>query len=143
MELSSFDSFLKELSNVASVPVSVHPNAGLPNEFGEYDESALEFAGYVEEFLENGWVNIVGGCCGTTPEHIEKLASIVANYPPRVAPEPSTALELSGLEPVIYTEESTFMNIGERTNVTGSRRFAKLVTNGDLDKAIEIAGSQS
>ena len=134
--------FLRELSEVAPVPVSVHPNAGLPNEFGEYDESAFEFGGFIEDFLESGFINLVGGCCGTTPEHIEQVATLVKNYPPRTIPEPSSALELSGLEPVVHDEGSMFMNIGERTNVTGSRKFAKLIIKGDLDTALVIARDQ-
>ncbi|MCL4130797.1 UNVERIFIED_CONTAM: hypothetical protein GTU68_021369 [Idotea baltica] len=134
--------YIQELSKIASVPVSVHANAGLPNEFGEYDESPLEFAGYNEDFLESGFVNLIGGCCGTTPEHIEQVFSLVDKFPPRAIPEPTSDLELSGLEPVIYRDSSTFMNIGERTNVTGSRRFAKLIIAEDFDTALEVARGQ-
>jgi 5-methyltetrahydrofolate--homocysteine methyltransferase len=131
--------FIEELSGVAHVPVSAHPNAGLPNEFGEYDETPTEFLGLIDEFAESGFLNIVGGCCGTTPEHIRRVAEAVVSRAPRKLPERNRAFQLSGLEPVEYTPESNFMNIGERTNVAGSRRFAKLVLAGDLEKALEVA----
>ncbi len=134
--------FLREISECAWVPVSVYPNAGLPNEFGEYDETPSEFANQVEDFLSSGFVNIVGGCCGTTPEHIKAVAALVENHSPRVIPERSRNLQLSGLEPMIYTPESNFMNIGERTNVTGSKKFEKLIQAEDLDAALEVARSQ-
>ena len=134
--------FIEELSGVAHVPVSAHPNAGLPNEFGEYDETPGEFLRLIDEFAESGFLNIVGGCCGTTPEHIRLVAEAVADRTPRKLPERNRAFQLSGLEPVIYTPESNFMNIGERTNVAGSRRFAKLILAGDLEKALEVARHQ-
>lgn len=134
--------FLRELAECAWVPVSVYPNAGLPNEFGEYDETPSEFAAQVEDFLSSGFVNIIGGCCGTTPEHIRAIAALVDKYSPRVVPERSRSLQLSGLEPMIYTEDSNFLNIGERTNVTGSKKFEKLIQAEDLDAALEIARNQ-
>ncbi len=134
--------YIEELSSVAPVPISAHPNAGLPNEFGEYDETPGEFLHLIGEFARSGFLNIVGGCCGTTPEHIRLVAEAFQSIPPRKPPERSTFLQLSGLEPVIMTPESNFMNIGERTNVAGSRRFAKLVLAGDLESALEVARHQ-
>lgn len=134
--------FLQELSRIAWTPISVYPNAGLPNEFGEYDESPAEFGRNIEDFLSSGFINIVGGCCGTTPDHLREVVKAVKNYKPRVFEPKPKKLFLSGLEPVIYTEESNFMNIGERTNVTGSKKFAKLILNDKLDEALEVAKSQ-
>ena len=134
--------FLQELSRVAWTPVSVYPNAGLPNEFGEYDELPAEFGRNLEDFISSGFVNIVGGCCGTTPDHLREVVKVAEKYKPRTFKAKPKKLFLSGLEPVVYTEESNFMNIGERTNVTGSRKFAKLILNNDLDKALEVAKSQ-
>ncbi len=134
--------FIEELSRIAPVHVSAHPNAGLPNEFGEYDETPQEFFRLIEDFTRSGFLNIVGGCCGTTPEHLRLVADSVSNIPPRKPPEKSPHLQLSGLESVVLTPESNFMNIGERTNVAGSRRFAKLILEGDLEKALGVARSQ-
>jgi 5-methyltetrahydrofolate--homocysteine methyltransferase len=134
--------FLRELSDNASVAISVYPNAGLPNEFGEYDETPKQFANAVEEFLEGGFVNIVGGCCGTTPDHIAAVVERLERYQPRAIPEIRRDLQLSGLEPQIHTAESNFMNIGERTNVTGSKKFKKLIQAGDFEAALEVARSQ-
>ncbi len=134
--------FIEELSNVAPVPVSAHPNAGLPNEFGEYDETPAEFLRLIGNFARSGFLNVVGGCCGTTPEHIRLVAEAVESVTPRKPPERTNHLQLSGLEPAILTPESNFMNIGERTNVAGSRRFAKLILAGDLEKALEVARNQ-
>ncbi|MCB0323612.1 MAG: methionine synthase [Bdellovibrionales bacterium] len=134
--------FLRELSDHASVAVSAYPNAGLPNEFGEYDETAEEFAQAVEDFLQAGFLNFVGGCCGTTPEHLRLVADLVTRYQPRRIPEPSPYLELSGLEPLVLTPESNFLNIGERTNVTGSKKFEKLIQAGDLEGGLEVARQQ-
>jgi 5-methyltetrahydrofolate--homocysteine methyltransferase len=134
--------FIEELSRVASVSVSAYPNAGLPNEFGEYDETPREFAEQCEDFISSGFINIIGGCCGTTPAHLRAVAQIVPKYSVRQIPEASTVLELSGLEPLRYTEDSNFLNIGERTNVTGSRKFAKLVIADDLDAALTVAQNQ-
>lgn len=134
--------FIQAMSRVASVPVSAHPNAGLPNEFGEYDQSAREIAELITDFADSGFVNIVGGCCGTTPTHIKAIADAVANLQPRNVPEPSPYMQLSGLEPVTVRPESNFVNVGERTNVTGSRKFAKLIINEDYETALSIANDQ-
>ncbi len=134
--------FIEELSGAAPVPTSAHPNAGLPNEFGEYDETPGEFLRLIGEFAQSGFVNIIGGCCGTTPEHLRLVAEAVSGLPPRRPPEKTPWLQLSGLETVTLTPESNFMNIGERTNVAGSRRFAKLILAGDLEKALEVARHQ-
>ena len=134
--------FLEELAKVATVPVSAYPNAGLPNEFGEYDETPREFAEAIEDFISSGFLNLVGGCCGTTPEHLELVVELTKKYQPRVVPEKDHVFRLSGLEPLTYTAESNFLNIGERTNVSGSRKFAKLITEGNLDEGAEIARRQ-
>ena len=119
--------YLEELSRKASCYVSVYPNAGLPNQFGEYDESAAEMAKTVATFAKKGLVNIVGGCCGTTPPHINAIANAVKDYPPRTVPVFEPLTKLSGLEPLVIREDSNFINIGERTNVSGSMKFAKLI----------------
>jgi 5-methyltetrahydrofolate--homocysteine methyltransferase len=134
--------YIEELSRIAPVHVSAHPNAGLPNEFGEYDETPQEFLRLIRDFAQSGFLNIVGGCCGTTPEHIQLVTEMVSKVTPRKPAEKSSHLQLSGLEPVVLTPESNFMNIGERTNVAGSRRFAKLILDGDLEKALDVARSQ-
>ncbi len=133
---------VSELARVANAYVSAHPNAGLPNELGGYDESPEFMARHLGEWADSGLLNIVGGCCGTTPEHIEAIAAAVAGKAPRVPPQPSPYLCLSGLEPVVVTPESNFVNIGERTNVTGSARFKKLILNGDYETALEVARDQ-
>jgi 5-methyltetrahydrofolate--homocysteine methyltransferase len=134
--------FLHELSKVADTFVSAYPNAGLPNEFGEYDESPQDFADQIQDFAQGGLVNIVGGCCGTTPHHIRELGSIVEFQQPRKVPEPRSGLHLSGLEPLTIAGLTNFVNIGERTNVTGSRKFARLIREDDLDGAVAIAQNQ-
>ena len=134
--------YVAELSRVADTAVSTHPNAGLPNELGEYDESAAEMASIVIEMLAAGTVNIVGGCCGTTPEHIEALAEAARVVEPRVIPERSVATRLSGLEPMTIDENSLLVNVGERTNVTGSAKFARLIKEGEFDTAVSIARDQ-
>ena len=134
--------FLQTLAGAAAVHVSAYPNAGLPNEFGEYDETPREFAEVMESFMAEGLLNIAGGCCGTTPEHIKLLAAAAKRYPPRPVPAQPQRLRLSGLEPLIVSPESNFINIGERTNVSGSRKFAKLIVEGDFEAAVEIARSQ-
>ncbi len=130
------------LAAAAEVPVSIHPNAGLPNAFGGYDETPEKTAALLGEFAEEGLVNLVGGCCGTTPEHIAAAAEAIAPHPPRRPPEKPPACRLSGLEPVTIGEDSLFVNIGERTNVTGSARFARLVREGDYETALEVARQQ-
>ena len=133
---------VEELSRVADCLVSAHPNAGLPNAFGEYDETPAMMAETVGEFASSGLVNIVGGCCGTTPEHIAAIVDAVKNSPPRPLPEITRACRLSGLEPLTFNDETGFVNIGERTNVTGSPKFARLIKEGDLDTALEVARQQ-
>jgi 5-methyltetrahydrofolate--homocysteine methyltransferase len=134
--------YVAELSRLADTFVSTHPNAGLPNAFGEYDESPDQMAKVVGEFASSGIVNIVGGCCGTTPAHIEALAAAVADATPRTLAEPAPAMRLSGLEPLNITEDSLFVNVGERTNITGSARFRKLIKDGDYDTALSVAAQQ-
>ncbi|MHB9048610.1 MAG: methionine synthase [Pirellulales bacterium] len=134
--------FVEELSAIAPVLTSCHPNAGLPNEFGGYDETPDQMARVLGEFASNGWLNIVGGCCGTTPEHIEAIAEAVRGKPPRVPPPPQPYACYAGLEPLVLRPESNFMMVGERTNVTGSRKFAKLVLNGQFEEAVAIARGQ-
>jgi 5-methyltetrahydrofolate--homocysteine methyltransferase len=134
--------YVQELSRIAPVFVSTHPNAGLPNEFGQYDESPEYMAGILREFAESGLVNLVGGCCGTTPAHIKAIAEAVAGLPPRRPAAPPPRLRLSGLEPLAVGPESIFVNVGERTNVTGSRRFAKLILAGEYEAGLEIARQQ-
>ena len=134
--------YLEELSNKAETHVSAHPNAGLPNAFGEYDESPAEMARVVEEFASSGFLNIVGGCCGTTPAHIEAIANAVAKYPPRAIPDIPKACRLSGLEPFTIDRSSLFVNVGERTNITGSARFARLIREDNYTEALEVALQQ-
>jgi 5-methyltetrahydrofolate--homocysteine methyltransferase len=134
--------YVQELSRVAPTFVSTHPNAGLPNEFGGYDESPEYMAGILREFAESGLVNLVGGCCGTTPAHITAIAEAVSGLPPRLAASPLPRLRLSGLEPLTIGPESIFVNVGERTNVTGSRKFARLILSGDYDAGLELARQQ-
>ncbi|WP_207423968.1 methionine synthase [Desertivirga brevis] len=133
---------IEELAKKAPCYVSAYPNAGLPNEFGAYDELPHETAHFVEDFIENGFVNIVGGCCGTTPEHIACIAEKAAKHAPRKIPQVDPYLRLSGLEPVTITPESIFVNIGERTNITGSPKFSKLILGGDYEGALAVARQQ-
>lgn len=133
---------IEELSDKADAYISAYPNAGLPNEFGAYDELPHETAHFVEDFIEHGYVNIVGGCCGTTPEHISCIAGKAKNVRPRKLPQVEPHLRLSGLEPVTVTPESIFVNIGERTNITGSPKFSKLILNGDYEAALTVARQQ-
>ncbi|TFV62523.1 methionine synthase [Geodermatophilus sp. DF01-2] len=134
--------YLAELSRIADTFVSCYPNAGLPNAFGEYDESPEETAAVLAEFAEAGLVNLVGGCCGTTPAHIAAIAAAVEGRAPRTVPESTPALLLSGLEPLTVTEDSLFVNVGERTNITGSARFRKLIREGDYPTALAVARQQ-
>jgi len=133
---------IEELSAKAGCFVSAYPNAGLPNEFGAYDEMPNETAGLVEDFIRNGFVNIVGGCCGTTPDHIGAIAAKAKGVAPRKVPTPARYMRLSGLEPVTITPESIFVNIGERTNITGSPKFSKLILSGDYEAALTVARQQ-
>ena len=134
--------YLQTLSRVSHVPVSAHPNAGLPNEFGEYDETPEHMAGLLEDFAKEGILNIIGGCCGTTPAHIKAISDVVSSYKPRKVPTSKDVLQLSGLEPVAIKRGSMFVNIGERTNVTGSRKFARLIKEDKYDEALEVARHQ-
>lgn len=134
--------YLAELSRIADTFISVYPNAGLPNAFGEYDEAAAETASIIAEFADSGLVNIVGGCCGTTPAHIAAIAESVAGKDRRIVPEIPTATRLAGLEPLNITEDSLFVNIGERTNITGSARFRNLIKASDYDTALTVALQQ-
>ncbi|NTW74359.1 MAG: methionine synthase [Chlorobiaceae bacterium] len=134
--------FIEAMSNIAESYVSVYPNAGLPNEFGEYDDSPEYMASQVAGFAESGFVNIVGGCCGTTPTHIRAIAKAVEPLSPRKRPAKAHVLQLSGLEPLAVDETTGFINVGERTNVTGSRKFARLIKEGNYDEALSIARHQ-
>jgi 5-methyltetrahydrofolate--homocysteine methyltransferase len=133
---------LAEISRVADTLVCAYPNAGLPNEFGLYDESPEYMAELVGEFAEAGLVNVVGGCCGTTPDHIAAIAKRVQGLRPRAVPQVEPLLRLSGLEPFTLTSDIRFVNVGERTNVTGSARFRKLIREGDLAAALDVARDQ-
>ncbi|MDA0361015.1 MAG: methionine synthase [Proteobacteria bacterium] len=134
--------FLADLARVADTFVSAHPNAGLPNQFGEYDLEPGEMADIVAEYAQSGLVNIVGGCCGTTPEHIRLIAERVSGSAPRVAPDCDQFMKLSGLEPFIADKTTGFINVGERTNVTGSAMFKRFVLNNQLDDALTVARQQ-
>lgn len=133
---------IEALSKLADCYISAYPNAGLPNELGGYDQGADEMGGYIQDFAQDGLVNIVGGCCGTSPEHIEAIANVVRNLKPRTRNEASTLSMYSGLEPLIVRENFNFINIGERTNVTGSRKFARLIKNGNYEEALSVARHQ-
>ena len=134
--------YIEELSRLANVPTSCHPNAGLPNAFGGYDQTAAEMATLVSEFARSGFVNIVGGCCGTTPAHIRALVEALAGVAPRQLPDVAPICRLSGLEPLNIRPDTLFVNIGERTNVTGSPRFAGLVKAGNYEAALDVARHQ-
>ncbi len=134
--------YIEELSSIADTLTSVHPNAGLPNEFGEYDDTPEEMAATLREFAEAGFINIVGGCCGSTPAHIQAIAAATGTVPPRRPPSRQPYLQLSGLEPFTVRPDSNFVNVGERTNVTGSRKFARLIKSDDYDTALEVAREQ-
>ena len=134
--------YIAEVARIADTFVSCYPNAGLPNAFGEYDESPERQAGYIAEFAEAGLVNLVGGCCGTAPPHIAEIAKVVEGKPPRELPEIPVATRLSGLEPLNITDDSLFVNIGERTNITGSARFRNLIKAEDYDTALSVALQQ-
>ena len=134
--------YVEELSRLADMRISAHPNAGLPNEFGEYDETPEQIATELGDWAANGFLNIVGGCCGTTPDHIRAIVAAVSQHPPRVVPEIETQCRLSGLEPCNIAADSLFVNVGERTNVTGSARFKRLIMEGDYDTALDVARQQ-
>ncbi|WP_093001240.1 methionine synthase [Rhizobium sp. NFR07] len=133
---------LQELSDVSDTFICAYPNAGLPNEFGQYDETPEMMAAQVEEFAREGLVNVVGGCCGSTPEHIRAIAEAVSKHKPREIPEHRPFMSLSGLEPFVLTKDIPFVNVGERTNVTGSAKFRKLITNADYTAALAVARDQ-
>ncbi|QSP93782.1 methionine synthase [Marinobacter salinisoli] len=134
--------YVEELATKATTYVSAHPNAGLPNEFGEYDQTPEEMADIIEGFARDGFLNIIGGCCGSRPDHIEAVAKAVAKYPPRQIPDIKPALRLSGLEPFTGDENVLFINVGERTNVTGSRRFLRLIKEEQYEEALSVARDQ-
>jgi 5-methyltetrahydrofolate--homocysteine methyltransferase len=134
--------YIEELSRISDVPISAYPNAGLPNEFGEYEETPEMMAAEIREWAQAGWLNIVGGCCGTTPDHLRAIAEAVSGHPPREVPEIPKKLRLSGLEPCNIGSDSLFVNVGERTNVTGSARFKDLISKGDYEAALDVARQQ-
>jgi 5-methyltetrahydrofolate--homocysteine methyltransferase len=134
--------YVEELSRIAPVFVSCHPNAGLPNEFGGYDETPEEMVRVLSQFVAEGWLNIVGGCCGTTPEHIRAFAEMVRGQPPRRRPEIAPWMRLSGQEALTWRPDSNFLMIGERTNVTGSKKFARLIGAEDYESALDVARQQ-
>ncbi len=134
--------YLAQLSKIAPYNVSVYPNAGLPNQFGEYDETPDQMGVHIQDFVENSMVNIVGGCCGTSPDHIKKIADIVAKYNTRNIPVKQHVTTLSGLEPVTVSKLNNFVNIGERTNVSGSRKFARLIREKNYEEALSVARHQ-
>ncbi len=134
--------YVEELSGIAGIPVSVHPNAGLPNAFGGYDDTPEYMAGAIGEWAKSGFVNIVGGCCGTTPEHIRAIAAAVRGVPPRPLPDVPPYTRLSGLEPLTLWPGRLFVNVGERTNVTGSKQFADLIKAGKYADAVVVARQQ-
>ena len=134
--------YLAEMAKIADIPVICYPNAGLPNELGQYTQTPAEMGEWMHEFAQNSFVNIVGGCCGCQPEHIETLVKVAAEYAPRQPVPQERSCRLSGLEAFNITPDSLFVNVGERTNVTGSRRFATLIKNGDYETALEVARDQ-
>jgi 5-methyltetrahydrofolate--homocysteine methyltransferase len=134
--------YIAEMSRIADTFISCYPNAGLPNAFGEYDEAPQETAAILGEFAAAGFVNLAGGCCGTTPAHIAAIAEAVADQAPRAVPSVAPALRLSGLEPLSITDDSLFVNVGERTNITGSAKFRNLIRDGDYPSALSVARQQ-
>ena len=134
--------YVEELSGIANTCITAHPNAGLPNEFGEYDETPEQIAAELGDWAANGFINIVGGCCGTTPDHIKAIVDAVSQHPPRKIPELAVECRLSGLEPCNIGADSLFVNVGERTNVTGSARFKRLIMEEDYETALDVARQQ-
>ena len=135
--------YVAELARIADVPVITYPNAGLPNAFGGYDEQPPETSGVLGQLAREGALNLVGGCCGTTPDHTRAIAAAVEGLPPRVDPDARAAgRACRGLEPLDIGPDSLFVNVGERTNVTGSRAFARLIKEDRMDEAVEIARQQ-
>ncbi|MDC0230678.1 methionine synthase [Aureispira] len=133
---------IEALSNISDCYISAYPNAGLPNEFGEYDQDSKEMSNYIKDFATSGFVNIIGGCCGTSPEHIQCMAETVEGITPRKKNDSTKYAQYSGLEPLIVRENLNFINVGERTNVTGSRKFARLIKNGNYEDALSVARQQ-
>ncbi len=134
--------YVQELSRISETYVSAHPNAGLPNAFGEYDLEAFEMAEHIREWAESGFLNLVGGCCGSTPEHIRVMAEAVAGIKPRMLPKIAPACRLAGLEPFNIFSDTMFVNVGERTNVTGSAKFKRLIKEEQYDEALQVALQQ-
>jgi len=134
--------YVEEIAGIANCHINTHPNAGLPNEFGEYDETPEQMAAEIEEWAKNGFINIIGGCCGTSPAFIKAIAEAVAKYPPRQPKEEDFTTRLSGLEPCNITSDSLFVNVGERTNVTGSAKFKRLILEDNYDEALSVAREQ-
>ncbi|MDD2323877.1 MAG: methionine synthase [Bacteroidales bacterium] len=134
--------YVAHLSTINPCYLSVHPNAGLPDELGNYNQSAETMGAFAREFAEKGWINIMGGCCGTGPEHIRAIAAQVAQFEPRKRPEIQNETKLSGLDPCVINQQNNFVNIGERTNVSGSRKFANLITHNKYSEALAIARNQ-
>ena len=139
---AAFRDHVYALSRVVNTYTHIYPNAGLPNEFGEYDDTPEYMAGVLRDYATEGLLNVVGGCCGTTPAHIRAFAEAVRDLPPRAIPSLPPYARFSGLEPLVITPETNFVNVGERTNVTGSRRFAKLILAGDYSAALDVARQQ-
>jgi 5-methyltetrahydrofolate--homocysteine methyltransferase len=134
--------YITELSSIADCHISAHPNAGLPNEFGEYDETPEMMAAELADWAKEGYLNIIGGCCGTSPDTIKAIVAAVSKYPPRKLPDLEKKCLLSGLEPMTIAADSLFVNVGERTNVTGSAAFKRLIINGDFEAALDVAKQQ-
>ncbi|NBU52404.1 MAG: methionine synthase, partial [Chitinophagia bacterium] len=134
--------YLKELSQIASCYISAYPNAGLPNELGEYDQNPDEMKEYIRDFASGGMVNVIGGCCGTSPAHINAMSKAVEGLSPRKIPSPGNQAKYSGLEALVVRDDMNFINIGERTNVTGSRKFARLIKEGNYQEACSVALQQ-
>ena len=134
--------YIEELSKLAPTYISCYPNAGLPNAFGGFDETPERMGEDLRDFATNGWLNIVGGCCGSTPDHIHAIAQAVRDVPPHGVVPTSSVTRLSGLEPLVIRPELNFINIGERTNVTGSPKFSKLILNGQFEEALAVARQQ-
>ena len=139
---SELRSYVEEMGKKTSLLISAYPNAGLPNQFGEYDETPEEMTPQIIDYLKDGLVNIIGGCCGTTPEHIASFAEHLKDATPRQVPEITRTLRVSGLEPLVVTPQTNFVNIGERTNVSGSKRFARLIRNEQYEEALSVARDQ-
>lgn len=134
--------FIAKLSSISDTFISLYPNAGLPDEFGEYNESPLTMAEVIEDYANAGYLNIMGGCCGTTPEHIKLMVNAAKKYKPRKIPTIEPYLRLSGLEELVFRPDTNFVNIGERTNVAGSRKFAKYIVRGEYEEALTVAKQQ-